>query len=313
MSLPYKKSLNAAWTRWQNWCIIASFSMPHVDMYRPSIELYCSFLDFYLSFYKHETVKSYLKRINTFAVQETGQPIHSHLNKLWIRRTFVAAAKEAQMPAACKRLPLTVEILTKLRPFVNFSRNDGRALWAILCVGVFSLARIGELVPGHSSKLKVTLRAVDIKGNRGALNLIGTKTDHEQKGSTILFFGNKSSCCPITAMQAYITGRPQTASSAPLFINSRSERLTQYWVLNSMRSLLDKAGFDGKDFSGISLRRGGAQTLLKLQANDTIIMGMGRWKSACFNRYLHVSEPDRLQLAFLPSLDRRLKIATSHK
>ena len=172
VSLPYKKSLSAAWTRWQNWCIIASLSTPNVDMFRPSIEIYCSFLDFYLSFYKHETVKSYLKRINTFAVQETGHPIHSHLNKLWIRRTYVAAAKQAATPTACKRLPLTVEILTKLRPFVNFENNDGRALWAILCVGVLSLARIGELVPGQSSKLKVTLGAVDIKGNRGAITPI---------------------------------------------------------------------------------------------------------------------------------------------
>ena len=61
----------------------------------------------------------------------------------------------------------------------------------------------------------------------------------------------------------------------PLFVNSRGERLTQYWVLKRFRELLCKVGFEGEDFSGISLRRGGAQTLLKLDANDTIVMGMG--------------------------------------
>ena len=101
-------------------------------MYRPSLEIYCSFLDFHLSHYKTDTVKSYLKRINTFAVQETGNPIHAHLNKIWIKRTYMAAAKEAQRPAECKRLPLTVEILNSLRPFVDFTSNNGRALWAIL-------------------------------------------------------------------------------------------------------------------------------------------------------------------------------------
>jgi len=210
---------------------------------------------------------------------------------LLIKRTYAAAAKRILEPT-CKRLPLTIEILKKLRPFIDFESNNGRAIWAILCVGIFALARIGELVPGSSSKLKVTLGSADVRSNKGAIHLIGTKTDRENKGSTLFFFRNNTECCPVTAMQAYLTGRPDGTASSPLFVNGRGERLTQYWVVSRLRSLLDQAGFQGRDFSGISLRRGGSQTLLKLGANDTIIMGMGRWTSSCFNRYLKVTEPD---------------------
>ena len=48
-----------------------------------------------------------------------------------------------------------------------------QCLWAILCVDVFALARIGELVPGHGSKLKVTFGAVKMVGNKGVLHLVG--------------------------------------------------------------------------------------------------------------------------------------------
>ena len=219
ITVSYSKSLASAWNKWRHWCSIASNADPPVivNIYQPTLNIYCAFLDFLLEFYKPETVKSYLKRINTFAVQETGEPIHGHLNKLLIKRTYAAAAKRISEPT-CKRLPLTIEILKKLRPFVDFESNNGRAIWAISCVGIFALARIGELVPGSSSKLKVTLGSADVRSSKGAIHLIGTKTDRENKGSTLFFFRNNTECCPVTAMQAYLTQAGLTEPLRPLFL-----------------------------------------------------------------------------------------------
>ena len=68
--------------------------------------------------------------------------------------------------------------------------------------------------------------------------------------------------------------------------------MTQAGVITRVRELLDKLGLEGKEFSRISLRRGGAQTLLRLGAADKVIMGMGRWASSCFKKYLSVEEED---------------------
>ena len=236
-----------------------------------------------------ETVKSYLKRINTAAVERVGYSITEQLNRVWIKRTFVAAARRLGYSGPKKRLPLTVDILAKIRPEIDFNQHDDRALWAILCVGVFALTRIGELVPGTGSKLQVTRGSVEIRGNKGTLHLVGTKTDREMKGVRILFFRNKSACCPVSALVAYLTARPPSSEKAPLFVDKKGKRLSQSWVVSRMRALLDKIGFAGQDFSGISLRRGGAQTLVRLRAND-IVMCMGRWTSSCFNRYLTTEE-----------------------
>ena len=119
-----------------------------------------------------------------------------------------------------------------------------------------------------------------------------TKTDRKREGVTLHFFRNKTACCPVAAMNAYLTGLNTTESNPPLFTDVRGRKISQTWVVDRMRAILTKIGLVGKYYSGISLRRGGAQTLLRLRANDKITMGMGRWKSACFNRYLSITEEE---------------------
>ena len=79
-------------------------------------------------------------------------------------------------------------------------------------------------------------------------------------------------------------------SSSPLFVDSFGNKISQ--TCSRMRTLLTTVGLKGEDFAGISLRRGGAQVLLRLKANDRVVMGMGRWKSDAFRRYVRTEERD---------------------
>ena len=101
------------------------------------------------------------------------------MDKLQLQRTFDSAARRYGT-SPTKRLPLTVEILAKIRPLIDFAKHEERAIWAILCVGVFSLARIGEL--------KVTLGSVKIKGDHGTIHLVGTKTDRKMEVAPYISF-----------------------------------------------------------------------------------------------------------------------------
>lgn len=211
-------------------------------------------------------------------MERVGYHITRHLNKLWIKRTFAEACKRFGHVPPTLRLPLTTSILVRLRPCFNFTLHDHRALWAIICVGVFTLARIGELVPSSSSELKVSLANLSLRGDKGSLFLVGTKTDRERKGTTLFFFLNNSLCCPVTAMTAYLAGRQSRNRDSPLFVDAHNHSISQAWVISHLRKFLDDIGLEGKTFSGISLRRGGAQSLVRRGAND--IMGMGRWTSS---------------------------------
>ncbi len=283
---------------------------PNTDINTPSVDTYCCFADFLLYTCKQSTVEQILKRINTVARERIGRKLMGGKGKLLVQRTFAAAAKRmGHNPARRGRLPLTVDVLVKIKPFFDFTLHEDRALWAILCVGVFALARIGELTPGKRSKLKVTVGSVSFKGTQGKILLVGTKTDRRREGITLNFFKNDSVCCPITAMRAYLTGLRHSNKDDPLFADTRGIAFSQTWVVTRMRKVLTLAGLEGEDYSGISLRRGGAQTLLRLHASDKVIMGMGRWRSTCFRRYLKVDEQEvaatdgsvrlRLQLIYI--------------
>ena len=292
MTKASRKQLDTAWGRWEGWIRLAQKDDPSIDIFRPPYQVYCTFINYYLSLYRPSTVTTYLKRINTAARERGKGPLVAKGDMIWVKRTFRAAAKRLGHDPSQKRLPLTVDILAQIKPAIDLKTQDDRALWAILCVGVFSLARIGELTPGPASELKVRVRDVSIKGSKGSLHLVGTKTDSERKGTTLFFFRNDSVCCPLTAMSAYLTGRSSSREDSPLFVDANNKRITQKWVIDRLRTVLDKVGLRGADYCGISLRRGGAQTLLRMRANDTIIMGMGRWTSSCFNRYLQVVDDD---------------------
>lgn len=287
-----RRAIDRDWAKWENWCRLAAEADLPINPFRPPLYSYCTFIDYYLTLFRPDTVRKYIRNINTAAVERTGHKMNAHINPLVIKRTFRAAAKRLGHIAPKKRLPLTVQILFKLRDVFDFSSHNDRTLWAILCVGVFTLARIGELVPGHGSKLKVTLGAVKMVGNKGVLHLVGTKTDVERKGTDLLFFRNDSKCCPFTAMRAYLAARPAGTATSPLFVDSTGSKISQTWVVKRLRSKLTEIGMEAKHFCGISMRKGGAQTLLRLHANDTIVMGMGRWTSLCFNRYLRFEESD---------------------
>ena len=249
------------------------------------------------------TVRGYLRRASTVSKDRGGKGLIKEEWRRVINRTYKQTAK-LYNNVFSKRLPLTTDILRKIKPFLDPTQHNDRALWAVLCLGVFTLARIGELLPTASSNLKMSRKDLYIRGDKGTLFLIGTKTDKERKGVELPFFRNGTDCCPIAAMNAYLTGAG-LKSKSPLFVDQEGKRMTQATVVSRMRQLLDKAGLRGTDFSGISLRRGGAQTLLRLGASDKIIMAMGRWRSVCFRRYLRVAEVEMMEWQMKMAKDKK--------
>ena len=271
-----RRGYDRAWRLWSSWIELAKQEHPALDARYPTLEVVGSFIHFYCIFYQISTVQGYLRRASTVSKELGGPGLMKEEWNLEINRTYAAAAKAFPQGSRNKRRPLTVQILRQLKKLLDPRSHNDRALWALLCLGVFTLARIGELVPSSSSSLQVTRKAIQIRGDHGIFSLVGTKTDRERKGVQMHFFRNKTECCPVNAMNAYLTGITNSSPSTPLFIDDKGRRMTQAGVVARVRELLTQIGLEGQEFSGISLRRGGAQTLLRLGATEKVIMGMGR-------------------------------------
>ncbi|KAF1785394.1 Integrase-like, catalytic domain [Phytophthora cactorum] len=72
-----------------------------------------------------------------------------------------------------------------------------------------------------------------------------------------------------------------------------SRRPTRKYVMgHSSKLAATRAGYDSKDFGTHTLRSGGATALYTGGSNDTTVKLHGRWKSECYQRYVHRPPPN---------------------
>ena len=190
-----QKGYTRAWKLWSSWVTMAQQEFPErkLDPRFPTLELVGSFIYFYCVFYQISTVKGYVRRAGTVSKTKGGVALTRKEWQIEIDRTYKAAAKVFPQDSRKSKRPLTVQILKKIKSLLDPSSQNDRALWALLCLGVFTLARIGELVPGSSSALKVTKGSIKIRGDHGIFHLIGTKTDKDRRGVEMHFFRTRPS------------------------------------------------------------------------------------------------------------------------
>eukprot|EP00808_Paulinella_micropora_P000305 g15957.t1 len=85
-------------------------------------------------------------------------------------------------------------------------------------------------------------------------------------------------------------------SAQAMFRWSNGTAVSRETFVTHARALLVDAGIAfGKDFNGISLRRGGAKSLKLAGASDLTIMRAGRWSSDYFKKYVETSRFEILQ------------------
>ncbi len=99
-----------------------------------------------MHFHPVSTVRGYVRRASTVSKDKGGDGL---IKKDWTRvvnRTYKAAAKRFRQVTS-KRRPMTIEILKRIKSQLKHESHNDRAIWAILCLGVFTLARIRTRIP----------------------------------------------------------------------------------------------------------------------------------------------------------------------
>jgi hypothetical protein len=135
----------------------------------------------------------------------------------------------------------------------------------IYCVGA-------SLLPDpikESDRLIMASHINWIDDNHFTLHLNASKTDPFRQGSTIHYFANNSITCPVRALRSllsvHIPEQPLFAMGGPAVTFGYPLTRTSY--INWLHTTLDiinnehKLGINHADYSGHSLRRGGATSL----------------------------------------------------
>ena len=257
----------------------------------------------------HQTIKTYLSAVRYLQIaNDLPEPREtSSLPKLKVIANGIRK-EQANRPPAKPRLPITPEILRKIRAIwaPKATEHDTIMLWAACCLAFFGFFRIGEItVPSDSAfdpQIHPTLKdiAVDSPSDPSLLqvHLKQSKTDQFRKGIDIFVGRTRNDLCPVAAVLAYIAARGDV--SGPLFKFADGRPLTRIRFVAQIRQALESSGLFSQEYAGHSFRIGAATTAAECGVEDSTIKAQGRWRSSAFQVYI------RLPRQYLASLSSQL-------
>ena len=246
------------------------------------------------------TVKSYLAALRYEQIRRgLGDPGICKMPRV---EYVVKGAKRVKPGAQRRRLPITPEVLAKLREVWDRCPNgrDAKMLWAACCLCFFGFLRSGEVVAPAVAQYDPSCHLCfgDIQVDSQAapscihVRIKASKTDPFRRGVTLVIGQTDNVLCPVKAVLSFMVARGPGAG--PLFAWEDKRFLTREAFVAAVRAALTEAGLVAKDYAGHSFRIGAATTAARQGIQDSLIKTLGRWESAAYTKYIRTA-PDTLQ------------------
>ena len=212
---------------------------------------------------------------------------------LTLKRVMEGLARSRPARSKLIRLPITTQLLNRMRSVLDRDNEDHHVFFAICCLGTYGLLRSGEIFEDQNQG-QPGLRVGDVtikSKDEFSIHLSKSKTDQRKGGVEVEYFANSSPSCPVAAfVRGYWMrlgmGQPR---SDPLFVWRSGRRVTKYAFIEMLRETIAALGLDPKKYSGHSFRRGGATSLAAVGVPASTIQHLGRWKSVTYQLYIDVT------------------------
>jgi hypothetical protein len=249
---------------------------------------------------RYTTIKQYLAGIRHFYVAYGVPTPLCAPASLSCLQLILRGVKKSQTSSRATRLPITFPILTRLtQAFVSGvpGSYDGIMLAAALSMAFFGFLRCGEFTVGspvyYPRGDACCLRIADIHfsgdGTSFILHLPQSKTDVFREGCNLILHSTANAVCPVQLMSKYLSIRTRAgaAESDPLFLTSQGRIMNRSFFVSSLKSVLERLGFNPALYNGHSVRIGSATSAGAAKVPDHLIKTLGRWTSDCYMRYIH--------------------------
>jgi hypothetical protein len=220
-------------------------------------------------------------------------------------RLTLQSLKRKLARAPLQALPISIEHLQKMYQFVNLDDPADLAIWTSILVGFFGLFRKMNLVPEDLKDLDsfkiLTRRKILLDNSRGvALILVNFAKNNQfgQKELVVPLISNKCRALDPVFHLNLLFSQTSAPPDSPAFTYKKQGRLqsVSYKTFTArLKSLLSQAGLSPEQYSGHSLRRGGASFLHACGASHLQIQASGDWASSVFTKYLYITLEQRLQ------------------
>ena len=214
------------------------------------------------------------------------------------------------------RLPVTMDVLTKIRVFIRksgWSIDKKRLVWCVCCLAFNGSFRVHELLSRDTASydptstllrqnVAITTCCDAGSGEVSEVIQIYLKSPKEARlsdGVVVDLFETNSFFCPVDAFKKYLASLPFSPSAgSPIFRTIGGAGYTGHQFNADLKFLLQHH-FDyskGKVTSH-SFRSGLATEMAKIGYSDQDIMRIGRWKSDAYLEYVKTPRLRRMQIA----------------
>ncbi|XP_056389415.1 uncharacterized protein LOC130283845 [Hyla sarda] len=232
----------------------------------------------------HNTIKLHLT-----GLQHHRSLLHPNTPSLLSARPIKAALRGVSLSSLHRspsRTPVTGDLFRAMCTLLD-THPFGYHLSTVIKAAIH-LAFYGFLRPGEFTRLEhrspgLTLGQLSPSGSGFTLSLLATKTC--RWGASVRYFPVSHRWCPVAALSALLAMLSGRAADGPLLpLGGQASTSSQF--IKHVRSLITMLGKDSARISGHSFRIGAASAASRHNVPAHVIKKLGRWSSACFDRYV---------------------------
>lgn len=261
------------------------------------------------------TIRNYLSMGVRVWHLENGIPFETAQDRLPVDAALTGLRREKGDTPTHRKLPITIELLRKMRAQLDMNTQLHRVFWAAATTAFFCMLRKGNITAtskkagaaGGTDRQAARRQDLNTSEDGGAylLTLNATKTIQFQERALELCLPTlpDEELCPTRAMHAYLASRgPMRPDELLMQVQEPASTaggephwgpLTYTTFLALTKATIRKAGVDPDKYAGHSYRRGGATWAMAIGIPIPAIKAIGDWKSEAYLLYCEVTAQTR--------------------
>ena len=260
----------------------------------------CRFVAWLARTMRPNSIKQYLNIVRILHL-ENGLP--NPLEGDYLLTSVVKGVQRKKGNFTRKKLPITIGILRSFRSVLDLRTSQDLTFWAACLVAFFGMLRKSSLFPRHAPAHHMTLGSCTVHDWGMSISVAYSKTIQFQERQAYVALPWNKLCkdlCPASALIGALKFSRCCQATNFLFTfisHSRKHCMTYSLFTTMLTHVLERLGLDTADYSGHSLRRGGASHALSVGLPAEVIMAQGDWRSLSYLEYLdHSDKADRASL-----------------
>lgn len=214
-------------------------------------------------------------------------------------RLFIKGLKRCNPSSVKAALPITPDILIKIRTKLDFRDKNNYTFWCLFLFAFFLMSRKSNLVGTVQDKSKCLKRSdIDIFDKFLLVKICWSKTIqfYDRCLEIPIIKKENSLLCAYHAYMDMIREFP-CVNASPAFIikvDGRKKPVTYNMLQRKIKTAIASIGLDPSGFSSHSFRRGGATWAFQCGVPSELIQILGDWKSDAYKTYLNYNIFDKL-------------------